>query len=126
MIKLFKSKKLLLRIGINEMELVDLSTNKSVKKVAEPPFSRNELLIGEFTVAYSLLLELLDTLYGRKTFYPRRDVAVHPRTENNTPLREIEKSTITDLCKQAGMYKIAIADPNETVNHQKALALLSK
>jgi hypothetical protein len=124
MIKLFKPKKLLLLIDKNEMELIDLLTNKTFRAKSDFDFSKDSLHIAEFSIAEKLLEELITKHFGKRIFRPNLDILVQPILKNNEWLSSVEKRAIVEVCSFRGGRKVIIHESTELITHQKAKNLL--
>lgn len=125
MIKLFKSKKLLLLIDKNEMELIDLLTDKTFKAKSDSDFSKDNLHIAEFSVAEKLLEKLISKHIGKRKFRPNLDILVQPILRKNESLSSVEKRAILEVCAFRGGRKVIIHESTELISRQKAKSILN-
>ena len=125
MIKYFKSEKLLLLIDKNEMELVDLLSDKSFTEKSDVNFSKENIHVAEFTIAEKILKKLIDKHFGKSIILPKLHFVVQPILRDKEWLSEVEKRAILELCNFRGGRKVIIHESIELITRQKAKQLLS-
>lgn len=106
------------------MELVDLDNGKSIHMKSEDKFSKNGLIVAQFTVAERLLFRLLDKLLKKRIFQPRLDIVVQPKMHKEDILSEVEKRAILELCERAGGSKILIHESDIKLTLQEARKII--
>ena len=106
------------------MELIDLINHMSLARKSDETFTKNNLIVGEFTIARELLMNLTKEIDRTSRFLTKMKFVVEVQTPNNRVLQPIEKEVINDLCKHAGSSKTIIHESSEALTAQRALQLL--
>jgi len=88
---------------------------KSVAVVADPPFSTERLLIGEFGIAEKLLKEA----FSQCPFtLLRPTVIMHPMEMVGGGLSEVETKVLTEVAESAGAERVKIWLGNALSDHE--------
>jgi rod shape-determining protein MreB len=94
------------RIYENRIHIRNIDDRKEIELSAESPFSTRRLLIGNFTVAQTLLKKGLKMVMGKQFFAPA--FVMHPIEKLDGGLSQVEERVLRDLAIIAGAQKVVV------------------
>jgi hypothetical protein len=98
---------LYVRISIDRIEVRNVRSGRSSAEVADPAFSTQRLLIGQFTIAQELLRGVVKAALGWWPFRLRRFV-MHPLERVEGGLSQIEERVLRELAAAAGSRRTIV------------------
>ena len=95
-----------IKIYENSVHIRNIEDRKEIELSASSPFSTERLLIGEFTVAQTLLAKGIKIVMGKKFFAPI--ILMHPIEKIDGGLSQVEERVLKDLAIIAGAQKVVL------------------
>ena len=106
MINVPLSNSIYIRIYENIIHIRNINDRKEIELSATSPFSTERLLIGNFTVAQSLLRKGLKIITGKQFYAPF--IVIHPIEKIDGGLSQVEERVLKDLAIIAGAQKVVV------------------
>lgn len=94
------------KIYENRVHIRNINDRKEIELTATSPFTTERLLVGNFTVAQTLLKKGLKIVMGKKFFAPT--VLMHPIEKVDGGLSQVEERVLKDLAIIAGAQKVFV------------------
>ncbi len=104
------------KIYENRIYIRNINDRKEIELSAESPFSTERLLIGNFTVAQTLLTKGIKIVMGKKFFAPL--ILIHPREKIEGGLSQVEERVLKDLAIIIGAQKIVLWVGNDLTDEE--------
>ena len=98
---------LYMRIGINRIQIKNIGNGESVDLFAEASFSRQRMLIGNFTEAQALIKKAVSLAKGSGLKLSLR-ILIHPTELVTGGLTQIEERVLYELAHGSGAGKAFI------------------
>ena len=95
-----------IRIHENRVNVRNIDDRKEIELTSDSAFTTERLLIGNFTVAQTLLKKGLKIVMGKKFFAPV--VIMHPIEKIDGGLSQVEDRVLKDLAIVAGAQKVVV------------------
>ena len=95
-----------IRIYENRVNVRNIDDRKEIELTSDSAFTTERLLIGNFTVAQTLLKKGLKIVMGKKFFAPV--VIMHPIEKIDGGLSQVEDRILKDLAIVAGAQKVVV------------------
>ena len=93
--------------------------------VDDRPFSKDGLIIAEFTEAETLLNNLQNELIGKKRLFHSIQIAVEQKPTNGQKLSEVERRVLLELCSRTGAQKVKVYEGGSELTRTEATRMLS-
>ena len=122
---LLKRTPVYIKISVNNIEVTNLSTGKTLSKISPVAFSTSRIVIANFNVIEALLRDMLKEIIEKKIFPVQLKVLIQQTQEVDGELTEIEKRTLRDLAELAGATHVEIVDHFRKLSDQDAAMRLS-
>ena len=95
-----------IRIYENRVHIRNIDDRKEIELTTTSPFTTERLLIGNFTVAQTLLTKGVKIVMGKKFFAPI--FLMHPIEKIDGGLSQVEERVLKDLAIIVGAQKIVL------------------
>jgi rod shape-determining protein MreB len=102
------------RIYENRVHIRNIDDRKEIELTASSPFTTERLLVGNFTVAQTLLKRGLKIVMGKKFFAPA--ILMHPIEKIDGGLSQVEERVLKDLAIIAGAQKVLVWVGHELID----------
>jgi len=94
------------RIYENRVHIRNTDDRNEIELTASSPFSTERLLVGNFSVAQTLLKKGLKIVMGKQFFAPA--ILMHPMEKIEGGLSQVEERVLKDLAIIAGAQKVML------------------
>ena len=91
---------------LDRFSVRNVSKGTSVERTAQPSFSHQRSLVGDFTIAQALLKELVAE--AKQGFSLKTEILIHPMERVEGGLTQIEERVFRELCAGAGASRVAV------------------
>jgi rod shape-determining protein MreB len=98
---------LYVRISTDKIEVRNVLTGRSSAQVADPPFTTERLLVGQFLVADALLKRVVMEAVGRSPFLSKRFL-MHQVEKAEGGLSQVEERVLLELAAGSGAKRIEV------------------
>ncbi|HDH12595.1 MAG TPA: 1-pyrroline-5-carboxylate dehydrogenase [Nitrospirae bacterium] len=95
-----------IKIYENRVYIRNIDDRKEIELSSTSPFTTERLLIGNFTVAQTLLIKGIKIVMGKKFFVPI--ILMHPIEKIDGGLSQVEERVLKDLAIIVGAQKITL------------------
>ena len=99
------------KIYENRIHIRNINDRKEIELTATSSFSTERLLIGNFTVAQTLITKGIKIVMGKKFFAPL--ILMHPIEKIDGGLSQVEERVLKDLAIMTGAQKVILWVGNE-------------
>lgn len=115
---IFKDNLLYIKLWRNQIEVIDVEKNISVREKSNTPFSNSRLIISEFLIAESFFKKVFLRL--KKNYKIKRydTILVHPMELNEGGISEVEKRIFMESFERVGARRILIWEGRELSNRE--------
>ena len=103
------------KIYENRIHIRNIDDRKEIELSATSPFTTERLLIGNFTVAQTLLTKGIKIVMGKKFFPPI--ILMHPIDKTDGGLSQVEERVLKDLAIIVGAQKAVLWDGHELTDN---------
>ncbi|MEN8264038.1 MAG: hypothetical protein ABFR82_11290 [Nitrospirota bacterium] len=94
------------KIYENRINVRNINDRKEIELSATSSFSTERLLVGNFTVAHTLLTKGIKIVMGKKFFAPL--ILMHPIEKIDGGLSQVEERVLKDLAIITGAQKVVL------------------
>lgn len=109
MIKKLFTNDLYIKVSKNKLDAKNISTKSKWETICpESPFTTDRLLVGAFSVAGPALKKLVKGILPKSLIPKSPQVVIHPTSQVEGGLSEVEVRIFEELAREAGAFKVAL------------------